>query len=756
MILFLILLCNPYLAPQQLTNNYLLSINQYDSRNFTQQFELTAHTEKNGGLNNVTSINISVPSADWNLTRIEINFSKIECNKLTKVIEDEFSNTPFVYKNRKRIAIQMNLTEASKIYSVSIYGQALNPTADLAYIEIDGYDTGGDYPNTTVYGQTLLNMSDSLGWYKQTFPTPVELPAGYYFLTLNWTACSASTDGPRYYWYSNNLNPKYQYLHYAETNPGNNWNNGIIDETLLHSLEIKINKNYTPSKINLTAVVGGNNYIVSDGAFPGIGNVTIEDIYVSAGGQTFTIPTQNNGSIQLRFNLTYSITMINKFQSDGFVSISGSQALWNVTPNIIKYYNNFSINFKIPSSWNTIRIYRNGGNITNEVIFSAQSFTILNNSIFNGSNWLINANNNVVDTTLNIPKTSYEGNQILEFTVTTPVSGDITFYLEDSFGFLQYNKTKNVVSSQTAFSYSFRANPQEGNWKIYIFWQNGTDIGYKSSTITILNPMLQFTLLLAQSISMASASERQFNSLITILMVGSVIAAVCVSSYYSIRKVRRNRENYRKRIFNKYKDALNMRMILIAEKAHNLLIYEQTFMETTKDSSLIAGFLDAIRNFGLELLDTEDKSQTIKLEYKQNKILMSEYKNFRIVLMMEEAPTAELLNSLETLAQSIEEKFGHLIKTFDGNVKAFQGLRDLIEDKLEIKMIHPLKIDWNNRVKLSSKEAKLLKKAIKLMKTQNKEYIFVTTLLEKEKKFQYKNAETILNLINKKVLIPAL
>ena len=207
---------------------------------------------------------------------------------------------------------------------------------------------------------------------------------------------------------------------------------------------------------------------------------------------------------------------------------------------------------------------------------------------------------------------------------------------------------------------------------------------------------------------------------------------------------------------NKYKDALNIRMILIAEKAHNLLIHEQFFMETTKDSSLISGFLDAIRNFGIELLDTEAQSQTIKLEYKKNKILMSEYKDFRIVLMMAEAPTMELLNSMRVLAKNVEENFGSYIRKFDGNVKPFQGLRDIIENTLEIKMIYPLKVDWNKSGKLSSSEDRVLKRAIKLMKEQNTEYFFVTHLLEKEKKFQYKTAETILNLINKNFFIPAI
>ena len=39
-------------------------------------------------------------------------------------------------------------------------------------------------------------------------------------------------------------------------------------------------------------------------------------------------------------------------------------------------------------------------------------------------------------------------------------------------------------------------------------------------------------------------------------------------------------------------------------------------------STLISGFLEAIRSFGLELNSSADETQTIKLEYKKSKVLM--------------------------------------------------------------------------------------------------------------------------------------
>ena len=119
-----------------------------------------------------------------------------------------------------------------------------------------------------------------------------------------------------------------------------------------------------------------------------------------------------------------------------------------------------------------------------------------------------------------------------------------------------------------------------------------------------------------------------------------------------------------------------------SEKEHNLPVYEQHVLETKTDSGLISGFLDAIRSFGIELVDEDVETQSIKLEYKQLKILMSEHKDFRIILILSESPSKDLLESVKELLKQIEEKYLNLLKKFDGDIKPFRGMEDLVEEEL--------------------------------------------------------------------------
>ena len=62
------------------------------------------------------------------------------------------------------------------------------------------------------------------------------------------------------------------------------------------------------------------------------------------------------------------------------------------------------------------------------------------------------------------------------------------------------------------------------------------------------------------------------------------------------------------------------------------------------DASLISVFFEAIRNFGIELTGTYTQSQTVKLEYQNSKIIMTEFKDFRIIFVMTENPSDEIKN----------------------------------------------------------------------------------------------------------------
>ncbi|GAH12110.1 unnamed protein product, partial [marine sediment metagenome] len=124
-----------------------------------------------------------------------------------------------------------------------------------------------------------------------------------------------------------------------------------------------------------------------------------------------------------------------------------------------------------------------------------------------------------------------------------------------------------------------------------------------------------------------------------LIVVGSIIlAGASFTSYKLIKRSKRIHQEYRQKIYNKYMDVLNLDYFIIIEKRTGLNIYEKVLAGKDMDASLITGFLEAIRSFGIELTGANEQSQTIKLEYQQSKIIMSEFKDFRILLIMKENP----------------------------------------------------------------------------------------------------------------------
>ena len=132
---------------------------------------------------------------------------------------------------------------------------------------------------------------------------------------------------------------------------------------------------------------------------------------------------------------------------------------------------------------------------------------------------------------------------------------------------------------------------------------------------------------------------------------------------------------------------------------------------------------------------------------------MSDFKNSRLILVMDENPSQYFLESITNLSNDIEEKFGTLLEDFHGNVAPFTEIEGLIEQHLYSSLIYPLKLEPQN-IKIKSDEKSMINRALETMKEKNTDYFFVSFLLEKKKGFQVRDAETILNLIHKKIFQP--
>ncbi|TKJ23271.1 MAG: hypothetical protein CEE43_03825 [Promethearchaeota archaeon Loki_b32] len=721
--------------------NYSYAQENGESLVITSNFQMIEFSEDYGVIENSTSVNLYLPSPNWTLTEVDINFTSIKMNSEIKVIEEEATGFETLRGYYYEIlGMQLNITEPTIIYSVDIFGYKLIKTASPSpvIVRIEGWDSIEGRPNGVIYSiPFILNMTEGIPqWNKQEFQFPVYLSSGLYCLVLDGTGISWND---RYYWYINNDNPTSQLSMSWYDEYLNEWQNRTGD-VFLHKIVQRVNRSYFPSEINMTVEIDGNSYVITDGTKLGTGILSIKNLDFSTQEEELNIFLRNNLSISLKVNFSYYISLKHLFLSDGSALIRENlDNKWTVTPEFTRVYSNCSIKFYYPKGWYNLTVYRNGIDITFDVDLNLTDnfIFISNNTITSGETWLISAYSPTVDFTLNVPKTEFGPLQDLKLSVIVPdIQGNITYILIDALGFEEYRETKIVISQETLFCCNLSANPIEGIYKAYLFWYNSTDAGIKTQEFSVNVPF-----------------KIQFEVILNVILLATLILGASITSYVLVKRKRKIKHEYRQKIFNKYADVLNLHYFIMSDKNSGLTVYEQFFAGKSLNSSLISGFLQAVSVFGIELTDANEQTRSVKLDYQNSKILMSDYKNIRIILIMEKNPSHDFLDSLNALSYDIEEKFGYLLKDFDGDITQFSEIKGLLDHHLPTSLIYPLKVITQAK-RITPDEQIIINRAIKIMKEKNTDHFFVSSLHEKKKGFQVKDAETILNLIQKRIFQP--
>jgi hypothetical protein len=172
------------------------------------------------------------------------------------------------------------------------------------------------------------------------------------------------------------------------------------------------------------------------------------------------------------------------------------------------------------------------------------------------------------------------------------------------------------------------------------------------------------------------------------------------------------------------------------------------------DPTLVSGFLSAIGSFGLEITNTDEDSQTIKLEYKKSKIIISEFKGFRITLIMKCAPSVNMISALDILAHDIEAKYGKLLKDFNGETTGFKGMGDVIEKHLHVSFIAPLKNSPREKVDLTQDEMNIYNKATDVAMAKKMNPFYASELFVGEE-IDPKAVSAFFSLMSKGIIKPA-
>ncbi|MFX0167691.1 MAG: hypothetical protein ACFE9V_20405, partial [Candidatus Hodarchaeota archaeon] len=276
-------------------------------------YQIFERSDKKGAINNISSIDIDLPSSTWSITDIEMNFTNIIYLKPDiKTIEDTpIKDDLFLdKKDVEGLGVQIKLNDTFTISGVYINIKTLlNHTLDKIDVQIRGYNSSFNTPNITIYGEVDLNYTIADGWNYQNFPSPISLSKGNYFLVMEGSIHAAA----EYHWYYNDLNPNNPDL-YISKNYGFGWVNGTQGSPFLYKLvqEIKTIDVY-PEEVNMTAEINGQYHKILNGSHGGSGYLKLSGIEFSPNNEILHILIKNN---RFLFNLSYYLKLKNQFLSN--------------------------------------------------------------------------------------------------------------------------------------------------------------------------------------------------------------------------------------------------------------------------------------------------------------------------------------------------------------------------------------------------------------------------------------------------------
>ena len=719
-------------------------------------FLILENSDNSGTHVNKTSVEIDLESSRWNITSLDLNFTSVKFGREINTIVDDPEESKKVDKQKAQ-GVQINITETTIIFGVYVYISSSKESVDPVYVQLHGFtDDGTNKPNNTILAKTFLNVSTTEGWYYQNFSTPTkqgtQLSKGNYYLVIN--ASELKTSDTIYRWYHDKDNPNDLYTSVWSSG---NWQDGDLTDPFTYKLLQRLDRTYKPEEIKMGVNFKGTIYNVTEGIDPYTGNVTIPMNNYFPGSDNLVLSMTNNRSIDLLVNYSYHIQLHNLISSEGSINIKNGQLnFWSLTPDFLRTNGNYSIQFDHPSNWIWPGVFKNGINLTD---INDQNTEIIGNTIFiyndsfsQGAFWNITAYSPDIPFDATIPTKIYGASQTMKITVIPPPTiGNLSFFLIDPFGDGLLIGTSENPTEDVLFEHTFSINPFIGQWKAYILWNNLTDVGLQVLTFQVGTASTDGGGGGSGTTVVSGIDPQLIYMTLLYIVIGSLVG---LSSYKMVKRHKRAKVAHREKIFNKYMDLLNLDYIMISEKESGVNVYEQILAGKERDVTLISGFLEAIRSFGIELSGSEDESQAIRLQYQNMNIIMNDFRNFRILNVMKEPPSQDFLDSLRPLSHDIETYYGKSLKEFDGEVTKFRGIKDLLEDHLQTPLLYPLKVVMAKETKLNSAEKSIVNKALSLMKRNNVDHFFVSYLMGKAKEFNVKNAEIILKIIEKKVFRP--
>ncbi len=700
---------------------------------------------------NVSDILIDGLPTPWNVDKIDVNMLGIMLGKETRTVVEGGSDSGDIgKKDANGLAVEINLNEPTTLYGVYVLVQQ-SGTAPAISMHVFGYDEIHNSPNATkIYGSPVeLIVNTTISWQYHSFGA-LSLESGRYFLGINGTAFGSSNTWIKWY---RAASPSSLYV--SEFPDSYIWGNGTLDAPFSYKLVVQTTRVYRPSELAMQLEVAGSTYPVVDGSLVGTGTASISSPAITTNGTDIAIHLQTNRTAVALFNHTCEINLSRAMYVPGYLnSTQGSPNSWLFTPILNRNGNNYRVAITVSTRWYDIRVYRAGSNVTSEIQLLGNTLLIQNATIMTGSTWTITAKSAAIPFSINLPKTSFEPNQTLSFTATPPaIPGNFTIVLFNVLNVEEYRETRpHNNPGLISFNRIIAGNSLEGNACVAVVWQNATDAGIQAGFFSITHP--------APNDPNPNPNNPGNGPTMDLTLFGIVIAVIVsagflttIISYKVIHRSRRRVEAERLGITDKLRDLLSLDYLIVLDKKSGIDLYEASFGGFKMDPTLVSGFLSAINSFGQEIT-RNDEGQVTKLEYEKLKIVMSEYEDFRIAVIMKEAPSGGMVAMIDQLSKEIREKYGKLLKKFDGEITGFQGIKELVEKNLHVSIVSPMRVGQTNAAGLSAAENTLLSRA----KEQTRGGIngcFLVKHLFAGRDFDSKAVSALFTLVERKIFVPA-
>ena len=120
-----------------------------------------------------------------------------------------------------------------------------------------------------------------------------------------------------------------------------------------------------------------------------------------------------------------------------------------------------------------------------------------------------------------------------------------------------------------------------------------------------------------------------------------------------------------------------LQYLIVIEKETGLMIFQENFAPAAIEVSLISGFLNAIQEFGTQML--QDASSMRRLSYKNYEILLDDETDIIAAILLKGKPSDNISKRLRIFVTEFESHFKNEIKIWNGNLRYFFPAREMVK-----------------------------------------------------------------------------